>query len=104
VTTESSLLKLPTANFMLAIYSPHECRPTNVSVSGFAVQTKIKDIHCTVEQQLNYTPPQPQTEISCINCTAIRQIAPAGIQHTVPFHGRAGQKKFNTATGLQLKC
>jgi len=45
-----------------------------------------------------------QTEKSCIDCTAICQIAPADVQHKVPFHGRGGQKKVNTATGLQLRC
>ena len=63
MTTEPVLLTHPTANFMLAIYSVHECRPTYVFLPGFAVQTKIKDIHCTVEQQMNYTQTTAVTHI-----------------------------------------
>ena len=40
-----------------------------------------------------------QTEISCINCTAIRQTELAGVRHTVPFHGTGGQKSSTQRLG-----
>jgi hypothetical protein len=62
VMTASSLLTHPTVNFMLAIYTLLECRPTFVFLSGFTVQTKTKNLHFIVQHQLKYIRPTAVTQ------------------------------------------